>query len=83
MCLGVPGRIIRITNEDPIYRSGEVDFSGAVKEIALAYTPEAEVDDYVIVHAGFALNVIDEEEAQQVLDDLRQLGELAAQDEAP
>lgn len=83
MCLGVPGRIVSITNEDPIYRSGEVDFSGAVKEIALAYTPEADVGDYVIVHAGFALNVIDEEEARQVLDDLRQLGELAAQDESP
>lgn len=82
MCLGVPGKIIRITNDDPIYRSGEVDFSGAVKEIALAYTPEAEVNDYVIVHAGFALNVIDEEEAQLVLDDLRQLGEFAAQDDA-
>ncbi len=83
MCLGVPGKIIKITNDDPVYRSGEIDFSGAVKEISLAYTPEAEVNDYVIVHAGFALNVIDEEEAQQVLDDLKQLGELAAQEDAP
>lgn len=77
MCLGVPGKIQRITQDDPIYRSGEVDFNGAVKEISLAYTPDADVGDYVIVHAGFALNVIDEDEARQVMEDLRTLSELS------
>jgi len=76
MCLAVPGQILSITGDDPITRAGRVSFGGVVKEVSLAYVPEAAVGDYVIVHAGFALNVIDEEEAQKTLDLLRQIDAL-------
>ena len=75
MCLAVPGKLISISGED-INRSGKVSFGGVVKEVSLAYVPEAQVDDYVIVHVGFALSVVDEAEAQQVFDYLEQIGEL-------
>jgi len=76
MCLAVPGQILSIAGDDPITRAGRVSFGGVVKEVSLAYVPEAAVGDYVIVHAGFALNVIDEEEAQKTLDLLRQIDAL-------
>jgi hydrogenase expression/formation protein HypC len=90
MCLGVPGQILEIVETDPITRSGRVNFSGIVKEINLAFVPEAEVGDYVVVHVGFAISAIDEEEAQQVFSYLEQMGELeeltahdAAEDSGP
>jgi hydrogenase expression/formation protein HypC len=55
MCLAVPGKIISIQGEDPLSRIGKIDFGGVLKEASLAYVPEAEVGDYVIVHVGFAL----------------------------
>jgi hydrogenase expression/formation protein HypC len=76
MCLGVPGQILEIVDTDPITRSGRVDFSGIVKEVNLAFVPEARVGDYVVVHVGFAISAIDEEEAQQVFSYLAQMGEL-------
>ena len=76
MCLAVPGQILSIAGDDPITRAGRVSFGGVVKEVSLAYVPEAAVGNYVIVHAGFALNVIDEEEAQKTLDLLRQIDAL-------
>ena len=77
MCLAVPGRIVSIEGDDPVLRCGRVDFGGVVKQINLAYVPEAKVGDYVLVHVGFAINTIDEEEAHQVFDYLRQMEELA------
>jgi hydrogenase expression/formation protein HypC len=62
MCLGVPGRILRI-DEQAVLRTGTVDFGGTRREVCLAYVPEARVDEFVIVHVGFALCVIDEVEA--------------------
>lgn len=82
MCLGIPGRIVSITSEDPMYRSGKVDFGGIQKEVSLAYTPEAGIGEYVIVHAGFALNVIDEAEANQVFQYLQEIEEAAASEES-
>jgi hydrogenase expression/formation protein HypC len=73
MCLAVPGRIVSILGEDPIIRSGRVDFGGVVKEINLAYAPEARVGDYVLVHVGFAMTVIDEAEAQRIYAELLSL----------
>jgi hydrogenase expression/formation protein HypC len=74
MCLAVPGRITRISDDiDPLLRKGCVDFSGIVKEISLAYVPEAQIGDYVIVHAGFALSLLDPEEAQAGLQAFREL----------
>ena len=77
MCLAVPGRIISIANtDDPIMRSGRVSFGGVMKEVNLSYVPDAVVDDYVIVHVGFAINKLDQAEAETVFQYLEQLGEL-------
>lgn len=75
MCLAVPGQIIEIMGTDPLNRTARVNFSGVVKEVSLAYVPEAKIHDYVVVHVGFALNVIDEEEARQTLEYIRQMDE--------
>lgn len=82
MCLAVPGKIISIQGEDPLSRIGKIDYGGVVKEASLAYVPEAEVGDYVIVHVGFALNRVDEAEAQKVFEYLREMDQLAELDEA-
>ncbi|PSB02741.1 HypC/HybG/HupF family hydrogenase formation chaperone [Merismopedia glauca] len=79
MCLAVPGQIVTILEPPPdrengyLYRSGKVSFGGILKEVNLAYVPEATVGNYVIVHAGFALSILDEDEAQQTLDVLHQV----------
>lgn len=78
MCLAVPGRILDISGEDPILRIGQVDFGGLVKEIHLAYTPEAEIGDHVLIHAGFSISVLDEEEARRVFDALQEMETLEA-----
>jgi hydrogenase expression/formation protein HypC len=75
MCLAVPGKIISIAG-DGLERSGKVDFGGIMKEACLAYVPEAEVGDYVIVHVGFALSKVDEAEARRVFAYLAEMGEL-------
>jgi hydrogenase expression/formation protein HypC len=74
MCLAVPGKILSITGDDPLMRMAKVSFGGVVKEVSLAYVPEAAIGDYVIVHVGFALNKLDEEDALQVLEDIKALG---------
>jgi hydrogenase expression/formation protein HypC len=81
MCLAVPGKILSIEGKDPVLRCGRVDFSGIVKRINLAYVPEAKIGDYVLVHVGFAISMMDEEEAQQVFDYLHKIGELAELEE--
>jgi hydrogenase expression/formation protein HypC len=70
MCLAVPGRILDITGDDPLTREGRVDFGGVVRVTNLAFVPEAEVGDYVLVHVGFAITVLDEAEAARVLESL-------------
>lgn len=76
MCLAVPGRIVNLSPaHDPLLRKGSVDFSGIVKEISLAYVPEAQIGDYVVVHAGFALSVLDPDEAQAGLQAFRELAQ--------
>ena len=78
MCLAIPGKILSIINEDPLLRTGRVSFGGTVKEVNLAYVPEAGVDDYVIVHAGFAISTLDEKEAAQVFEYLREIERLGS-----
>jgi hydrogenase expression/formation protein HypC len=63
-----------MSGEDPLLRSGRVDFGGIVKEISLAFTPEATVGDYVLVHVGFALTVVDAAEAERVFQHLEEIG---------
>lgn len=76
MCLAIPGRIERISGEDPLTRMGHVNFGGILKEACLALVPEAGVGDYVIVHVGFALSKVDEAEAHQVFEYLKQMEDL-------
>lgn len=82
MCLAVPGRIVSLSGEDPLTRLGRVDFGGIVKEINLAFAPQARVGDHVLAHVGFAIAVIDEDEAARVFDQLRQLGEFEGEGRA-
>lgn len=76
MCLAVPAKVIALSPGDPLTRTGRVDFGGVIKEINLAFTPEAEVGDYVLVHVGFAISVLNEAEAKKVLAELAALDEL-------
>jgi len=76
MCLAIPGRVESIDPTDPNLRMARVRFGGIIKQVSLAYTPEAKVGDYVIVHVGFAISRLDETEAQQVFEYARQIGEL-------
>ena len=77
MCLAIPGRIIAIEpSTDPTFRSGRVSFGGIVKQVNLCMVPEAEVDDYVLVHVGVAIGTVDEEEARITFEYLRRIGEV-------
>jgi hydrogenase expression/formation protein HypC len=82
MCLAVPGQIMSITGDEPFSRMGKVSFGGILKDVSLACVPEAKVGDYVIVHVGMALSILDEAEAQETLDYLRQI-DLAGTPETP
>jgi hydrogenase expression/formation protein HypC len=76
MCLGVPGRILSLETSQLGIAMGRVSFGGIVKEVCMAYTPDAVVGEYVIVHVGFAISTIDEAEAVQVFEYLGRIGEL-------
>ena len=76
MCLAIPGKILSIVNDDGLMRTGRVSLGGIVKEVNLAYTPDAEVNDYVIVHVGFAISIVDEQEAARVFEYLQELENL-------
>lgn len=75
MCLGIPGKVIEIYNRDSL-PMGKVEFGGIVKETCLAYVPEVQVGDFVIVHVGFAISRIDEAEANEIFSYLQQINEL-------
>ncbi len=77
MCLAIPGKIVRLLHEEPLSRTGKVDFGGILKEVNLSYVPEAGVGDYVIVHVGFAISRVEESEARKVFEYLAELEGLA------
>jgi hydrogenase expression/formation protein HypC len=77
MCLAIPGKITSIAGDDSLSRTGKVDFGGILKEVSLAYVPEAKVGNYVVVHVGFAISVVDESEAHKVFEYLREMDELS------
>ena len=79
MCLAVPGKIQNIISEKELYRKAMVDFAGIQKEVNLTFVPEANVGDYVIVHVGMAISVLNEEEAQETLGYFEELAELEAE----
>ncbi|HOX24312.1 MAG TPA: HypC/HybG/HupF family hydrogenase formation chaperone [Candidatus Krumholzibacteria bacterium] len=81
MCLGIPGLITALRDDGPP-RFGEVDFGGTTREVCLAYLPDAEVGDWVLVHVGFAISRLSDEEARQTLADLRALAEIDQPPEA-
>jgi hydrogenase expression/formation protein HypC len=80
MCLAVPGKIVDLVERDGIAMA-KLDYGGVTREACMAYLPEAQVGDYVLVHVGFAISSIDEEEAARTLALLRELGELELPDE--
>ena len=76
MCLGIPGKIIEIYESNSL-KMAKIDFGGISKEACLAYTPEAKVGQYALIHVGFAISIMNEEEAQETLDLLREMSDLA------
>jgi hydrogenase expression/formation protein HypC len=79
MCLGVPGKIVEIYDSGGL-QMGKIDFGGVTREACLAYVPEAKIGDYTVIHVGFALHIISEEEANESLELLRQLAEAGEED---
>lgn len=76
MCLAVPGKVIEIKNNKEMLRMAKVDFAGVVKEVCLDWVPEVQLNDFVVVHAGFALNKLDENEARETLRLFHEMGAL-------
>jgi len=80
MCLGVPGKVLRVDASDIGMTMGQVSFGGIVKDVCLAYTPDVQPGDYVLVHVGFAISKLDEQHALDVFETLREMGELEGLD---
>lgn len=76
MCLAVPGQVLDVHGDDSLSRTGRVSFGGVVKQVSLACTPEAKVGDYVLVHVGLAIGVVDPEEAAETFRYLKEIGDL-------
>jgi hydrogenase expression/formation protein HypC len=74
MCLAIPGRLVEIEQSEALLSMGLVDFGGVKRRVCLAYVPEANVGDYVLVHVGFAISRLDEQEAQERLDLISESG---------
>ncbi len=83
MCLAIPGRLLSIVGDDPLLRVGRVDFGGVVKQVQLAYVPEAVIGDHVLVHVGFAIGILDAAEAGRIFDHLREIDALDDREGAP
>ena len=83
MCLAVPGKVLDVQGEDPLIRTARVSFAGVVKTISLACAPEAVPGDYVLVHVGVAISIVDQKEAEQTYAYLRTMGELDGLEPGP
>lgn len=80
MCLAIPGKIIEFTNAlDDVFRIAKVDYGGIQKEVNMSMLPEAKIGDYVMVHVGVAISIVDEQEANETAKFLRQMGEYDAE----
>ena len=79
MCLAVPGKIVSIDDSTPELRMAKVSFGGIIKDVCVQWLPEADIGDYIIAHVGMALNILDEKDALETLDLLREMGELDAE----
>ena len=76
MCLGIPGKLLEVYERDDL-PMGKVEFGGIVKETCLAYMPQAQVGDYLLVHVGFAISQIDQQEAEEIFSYVNQIAEAA------
>ncbi|MCC7157071.1 MAG: HypC/HybG/HupF family hydrogenase formation chaperone [Bryobacterales bacterium] len=81
MCLAIPGRVESVEGPEPAFLRGKVDFGGVKKDISLAFTPEAKAGDYVLVHVGFALSIVHEDEARKIFETLKALDEMETPDD--
>ena len=79
MCLAVPGKVVTIDPSDPEMIMAKVDFSGILKDVCVQWLPEVKEGDYVLTHVGMALNIVDEKDAMETLELLREMGELDAE----
>ena len=75
MCLGVPGKIVDIFEADGL-KMGKIDFGGVTREACLAYVPDAQIGDYTVIHVGFAISQLSEDEAQETLRLLREIANI-------
>ncbi len=82
MCLGIPGKLLEI-RPDETMPMGRVEFGGITKDVCLAYLPDVQIGDYVLVHVGFAISRVDEREAHEILSYIKQIGELSELGEEP
>ena len=73
MCLAVPGKVVSISGDEPLLKKGKVSFGGVLKEVSFAYVPDVQIDDYVIVHVGFALSILDQEAAEKSLAEFKEM----------
>jgi hydrogenase expression/formation protein HypC len=83
VCLGVPGKVLTVEENALGMTMGKVSFGGIQKEVCLAYVPETRPGDYVIVHVGFAISIVSEQEAEETFEILRRMGELAELEDGP
>ncbi len=79
MCLAVPGRVVSIDQTDAEMKMAKVNFSGIVKDVCVQWLPEVKEGDYVLAHVGMALNIVDEKDAMETLELLKELGEIDAE----
>ena len=78
MCLAIPGKVVSIVGQlDEVFRTGKVSFEGITKEVNLSMVPEVNVGDYVLVHVGTAISIVDEEEALKTFQYIKEAGDLA------
>lgn len=83
MCLAVPGKVIEIQGDDPLLRIARVSFAGVVKKVSLTCTPEAKLGDFVLVHVGVAISIVDQQEAEETYAYLKEMGELDGLEPSP
>lgn len=76
MCLGIPGKLVELHDDDGALPRGVVDFNGVRREVCLAYVPGIRLGDYAIVHVGFAISIVDEEEARKTFEVLKEMSQL-------
>jgi hydrogenase expression/formation protein HypC len=76
MCLAVPGKVTSINDSNPELKMAKVNFNGVTKDICIQWLPDVKIDDYVLVHVGFALNTIDEKDAIETIQMLKQMGDI-------